>query len=96
VNFYKSVIEHRGKLLVRGIHEGKEYKERLTSILRYMLVHKKIQNLKHYKVKRYNQFILVVFQRQENLKKAIIQVVHPCMEWIGININISQTNIQKK
>ena len=29
MNFYKNVIEHRGKLLVRGIHEGKEYKERL-------------------------------------------------------------------
>jgi len=29
VNFYKSVIEHRGKLLVRGIHEGKEYKEKI-------------------------------------------------------------------
>jgi len=29
MNFYKSVIEHRGKLLVRGIHEGKEYKERI-------------------------------------------------------------------
>ena len=29
MNFYKNVIEHRGKLLIRGIHEGKEYKERL-------------------------------------------------------------------
>ena len=29
MNFYKSVIEHRGKLLVRGIHEGKEYKNKL-------------------------------------------------------------------
>ena len=29
MNFYKNVIEHRGKLLVRGIHEGKEYKERM-------------------------------------------------------------------
>jgi DNA polymerase elongation subunit (family B) len=29
MNFYKSVIEHRGKLLVRGILNGKEYKERL-------------------------------------------------------------------
>jgi DNA polymerase elongation subunit (family B) len=29
MNFYKSVIEHRGKLLVRGIHEEKEYKERI-------------------------------------------------------------------
>ena len=29
MNFYKSVIEHRGKLLVRGIHEGKEYKEKI-------------------------------------------------------------------
>jgi len=29
MNFYKSVIEHRGKLLIRGIHNGKEYKERI-------------------------------------------------------------------
>jgi DNA polymerase elongation subunit (family B) len=29
MNFYKSVIEHRGKLLVRGIHGGKDYKEKL-------------------------------------------------------------------
>jgi DNA polymerase elongation subunit (family B) len=29
MNFYKSVIEHRGKLLVRGIHEGKDFKEKL-------------------------------------------------------------------
>ena len=29
MNFYKSVIEHRGKLLIRGIHEGKEYKDKI-------------------------------------------------------------------
>jgi len=29
MNFYKNVIEHRGKLLVRGVHEGKEYKEKI-------------------------------------------------------------------
>jgi len=29
LNFYKNVIEHRGKLLVRGIHEGKEYKNKI-------------------------------------------------------------------
>ena len=29
MNFYKSVIEHRGKLLIRGIHEGKEYKNKI-------------------------------------------------------------------
>ena len=29
MNFYKNVIEHRGKLLVRGIHDGKEYKEKI-------------------------------------------------------------------
>jgi len=28
-NFYKSVIEHKGKLLVRGIHDGKDYKEKI-------------------------------------------------------------------
>ena len=29
MNFYKNVIEHRGKLLVRGIHDGKDYKEKI-------------------------------------------------------------------
>ena len=29
MNFYKSVIEHYGKLLVRGIHDGKDYKEKI-------------------------------------------------------------------
>ena len=29
INFYKSVIEHKGKLLVRGIHDGKDYKEKI-------------------------------------------------------------------
>ena len=29
MNFYKSVIEHHGKLLVRGIHDGKEFKEKI-------------------------------------------------------------------
>ena len=29
MNFYKSVIEHHGKLLVRGVHEGQEFKEKI-------------------------------------------------------------------
>jgi len=29
MNFYKSVIEHKGKLLIRGIHGGKDYKEKI-------------------------------------------------------------------
>ena len=29
MNFYKSVIEHHGKLLVRGIHDGQEFKEKI-------------------------------------------------------------------
>ena len=29
MNFYKDVIEHRGKLLVRGVHDGKEFKEKV-------------------------------------------------------------------
>ena len=29
MNFYKNVIEHKGKLLVRGVFDGKEYKEKL-------------------------------------------------------------------
>ena len=30
MNFYKDVIEYRGNLLVRGIHEGKEFKEKVN------------------------------------------------------------------
>jgi len=30
MNFYKDVIEHRGNLLIRGIHEGKEFKEKIS------------------------------------------------------------------
>ena len=29
MNFYKNVIEHRGKLLIRGVLNGKEYKEKI-------------------------------------------------------------------
>ena len=28
-SFYKDVIEYKGKLLVRGVHEGKEFKEKV-------------------------------------------------------------------
>jgi len=30
LNFYKDVIEHRGNLLIRGIHDGKEFKEKIN------------------------------------------------------------------
>ena len=30
MNFYKNVIEHRGKLLVRGVLDGKEYREKIN------------------------------------------------------------------
>ena len=26
MNFYKNVIEHRGKLLIRGVLDGKDFK----------------------------------------------------------------------
>ena len=29
MNFYKNVIEHHGKLLVRGVKDGKDYKEKI-------------------------------------------------------------------
>ena len=29
MNFYKNVIEHRGKLLIRGVFNGKDYSEKL-------------------------------------------------------------------
>ena len=29
MNFYKNVIVHRGKLLIRGVLNGKEYQEKL-------------------------------------------------------------------
>jgi len=30
MNFYKNVIEYKGKLLVRGVHNDKEYKEKIN------------------------------------------------------------------
>ena len=33
MNFYKDVIEHRGNLLVRGIPEGKEFKEKIKVMI---------------------------------------------------------------
>ena len=30
MNFYKDVVEHRGKLLVRGVHDGQEFKEKVS------------------------------------------------------------------
>ena len=30
MNFYKNVIEHRGKLLVRGVLDGEEYREKIN------------------------------------------------------------------
>ena len=29
MNFYKNVIERKGKLLIRGIHDGQDYKEKI-------------------------------------------------------------------
>ena len=29
MNFYKNVIEHKGKLLVRGIKDGKDYQDKI-------------------------------------------------------------------
>ena len=29
MNFYKNVIEHKGKLLIRGVLNGKEYKDKI-------------------------------------------------------------------
>ena len=29
MNFYKNIIEHKGKLLIRGVLDGKEYKEKI-------------------------------------------------------------------
>ena len=33
MNFYKNVIEHKGKLLIRGVLNGKEYKEKIDLLL---------------------------------------------------------------
>ena len=30
MKFYKSVIEHKGKLLIRGIHDNKDFKEKIN------------------------------------------------------------------
>ena len=30
MNFYKNVTEHKGKLLVRGVRDNKEFKEKIN------------------------------------------------------------------
>ena len=30
MNFYKNVIEYKGKLLVRGVRDNKEFKEKIN------------------------------------------------------------------
>ena len=50
MNFYKNVIEHKGKLLVRGIKDGKDYKEKIDFDYSYSITNKNL-NTKHYKVK---------------------------------------------
>ena len=37
MNFYKNVIEHKGKLLIRGVLNGKDYKDKIDFSILYAL-----------------------------------------------------------
>jgi hypothetical protein len=92
MNFYKNVIEHRGKLLVRGILEGKEYRERIDFQPTLYAITQQETEFKTLNGQCLNQFNLEVYLRQEILKKLMIQITHQSMVWIVININIFQMN----
>ena len=97
MNFYKNVIEHRGKLLVRGIHDGKEYKEKIDySPSLYAITQQQtdFQTLHGQYVKTNSH--LVIYQRQETLEEIIIQITHQSLVWIDTNINIFLIHILTK
>ena len=57
MNFYKNIIEYKGKLFVRGIHEGQEFQEKIDFKLLFTLTNKKT---KHTNLHDYLQHSLIV------------------------------------
>ena len=88
MNFYKNVIEHRGKLLVRGIHDGKEYKEKIDySPTLYAITQQQtdFQTL-------HGQYVKPIqfgnISKARDLEETIIQIMHQSLAWIDTSINI--------
>ena len=71
MNFYKNVIVHRGKLLIRRVLNGKEYQEKLDLVLHFMCYQMNKQNIKHFKVKTLNLYDLILLLMLEDLRKKL-------------------------
>ena len=68
MNFYKNVIEHRGKLLIRGVFNGKDYSEKLDfSPILYALT----QEESEYKTKT-NLVLLPLVIQTRSCNKTVI------------------------
>ena len=49
MNFYKNIIEYKGKLFVRGIHEGQEFQEKIDfKPTFFTLTNKNFYSIIHY------------------------------------------------
>jgi hypothetical protein len=80
-NFYKSVIEHHGKLLVRGVHEGKEYKEKIEYSPTLYAITQEQTDYKTLTGQCLKPIKFDSIKRQENLKEVTILETH--LFWYG-------------
>ena len=62
MNFYKSVIEHNGKLLVRGIHEGQEFKEKIDYSPTLYAISQQNTEFKTFRLTKLNICYIVLLQ----------------------------------
>ena len=69
MNFYKNVIEHKGKLLIRGVLNGKDYKDKIDSST----------ILDQLKLTR--NYFLVSAHREENIDYENFFVFHRAPKW---------------
>ena len=96
MNFYKSVIEHHGKLLVRGIHDGQEFKEKIDYSPTLYAISQQDTEFKTLTGQSLKPIQFGSIKKARDLKEIIIQTMHLSLVWIVININTLQTIILKK
>ena len=92
---YKSVIEHHGKLLVRGIHDGQEFKEKIDYSPTLYAISQENTEFKTLSGQSLKPIQFGSIKKQESLKEVIIQKMHLSLVWIVISINILLTIILK-
>jgi hypothetical protein len=96
MNFYKSVIEHHGKLLVRGIHDGQEFKEKIDYSPTLYAISQQDTEFKTLTGQSLKPIQFGSIKKARDFKRITIQIVHLSLVWIVININTLQTIILKK